>query len=161
MRRAMYFVMVFVVILLGACNTEDIEDSYGSSEILYTHSRELKQNFEGVKLTMTYAVLDAGDAVRLEVTGTLINGFSSRIYYRPTFIVEDKNNVQYAGETVFEFSLAPENQWTFTEEIELPANVYAANDRIRFFVPAVFTQSGSTNSGDALGETVWWELPLK
>lgn len=161
MRRAVYVSIMLIALVLGACNTKDVDESQGSSDVLYTHGRELKQNFEGVKLTMTYVIRDAGEMVHIDLTSTLVNGFSSMVYYTPTFIVEDQNKVQYEGQRVQELSVAPENELTFTETIALPLDVYESSEFIRFFVPAVFTQSGSTSSGDALGDTVWWELPLK
>lgn len=161
MYRAVYMSLVIVALLLGACNTNDVDESHGSSDILYTHKRELKQNFEGVKLTMTYVVRDAGKTVHLEVTGTLMNDFSNMIYYTPAFIVENGNGEHYESDQVFEITLAPEQQLTFTEVIELPAEVYETSEIVQFFVPAAFTQAGSTSSGDALGDTVWWQLPLK
>lgn len=161
MYRAVYISLMIVVLFVSACNTKDVEESHGSSDLLYTHKRELKQNFEGVKLTMTYVVRDAGDTVHLEVTGTLQNDFSNRIYYTPAFLVETANGQQYARDKVLEVSLAPAQQLTFTEVIELPTKVYETSGMIQFFVPAAFTQAGSTSSGDALGDTVWWALPLK
>lgn len=161
MRRVVYLVCIVVVFLIGACNTTNVEESHGKSDILYTYNQELKQNFEGVKLVMTYRLRDAESTVQVEVTGTLTNDFSNRIYYTPAFIMEDGNGTQYAAQDVREISLAPQEEIAFSGTIELPAEVYETSEVIHFFVPAAFTQSGSTSSGDALGDTVWWELPLK
>lgn len=161
MHRAVYISIIIMALLLSACNTKKVDESQGSSDVLYTHNRELKQNFEGVKLTMTYVVRDAGNTVNLEVTGTLMNGFSKIVYYTPAFVVENGGEEQYFSENVREISLAPEKELAFKEVIEFPKDIYEATDMIRFFVPAAFTQQGSTSSGDALGDTVWWELPLK
>lgn len=161
MHRVVYVFLLVIVLALGACNTKEVDESQGSSDILYTHTRELKQNFEGVQLTMSYVVQDAGDQVALQVSGTLVNGFSADVYYTPAFLAEDRDGTQYESSDVQEILLAPAQELTFTEVIELPVAVYEANDYIRFFVPAAFTQPGSVSSGDALGDTVWWELPLK
>lgn len=160
MKRVILTVLLAVVFLLGACNTQTNVEQ-GNRDVLYTHDRELKQNFEGVQLTMNYIVERVGDTVALQTTGTLVNDFSAEVYYTPAFIVEDEEGNQFASSDVQQIALVPAQELTFTEVIELPASVYETNESIRFFVPAVFTQPNSTSSGDALGDMVWWELPLK
>lgn len=160
MKRIVFTILLAAVLLLGACNTQN-NDRQGNRDVLYTHERELKQNFEGVQLTMNYVVERVGDVVTLQMTGTLVNDFSAEVYYTPAFIAEDQEGNQYTSSDVQEMALVPAQELTFTEVIELPASMYDANERIRFFVPTVFTQPTSTSSGDALGDTVWWELPLK
>lgn len=158
MRRLIYLALL-VFILLAACNVNEQEEHDTST--LYTHERELKQNFEGVTLTMTYVVRQEGDALGLEITGTVYNGFTKKVYYTPDFAVETAEGDRFEGEEMVEIALEPEQEQTFIQRIELTQLAYEDNEFINLFVPATFKEPGSESSGDALGDTVWWELPIK
>ena len=158
MQRLLYLFLLLSVLLV-ACNTTAMEEQ--DTSILYTSERTLKQNFEGVTLLIDYTVHEKDQLIGLEVTGTIQNGFSQMIYYTPEFIVETASGEQFKNDGVTEISLAPENELTFTEFIEISQEAYDQNDFMHFFVPAAFKEPGSVSSGDALGDTVWWELPIK
>lgn len=173
-------ILIFSVVLLAACGNAPTKEVSNNSETIsvYENASALTHNMEGVKLKIDYEVkkitgkveklnensLTPGDFL-LEVTGEIRNDFERTIYYTPTFIVQSDSQVQFeeiaSSVEVEQLQLEPTTKETFTITYVIPKESYGQFSSLNFVVPAAFSEPNSVSSGDALGDSTTWEIPIK
>ncbi|MEK4230044.1 hypothetical protein [Solibacillus sp. FSL H8-0538] len=172
--------VILLSALLGGCG-KGVEADIGNN-LLYSHSEPLMHEMEGVLLEMSYEVSELQNLSEIEkkneikkgsvnVAGylTLRNGTESTIYYTPSFFAETSTGQRFGNiaeqlvksDGKAQFTLEKGEELQFRIAFNLSKSVYKLVDTLEVTVPVAFKEPNSVSSGDALGDTTIWELPIK
>ncbi|MGN7476624.1 hypothetical protein ACTHOQ_02120 [Solibacillus silvestris] len=176
-----WLVLAFMLIfLLAACGNTDEENLPHASETVavYESDETFTHNMEGVTLMFDYSIekvsgkvmeskstnLQPGDFI-LEISGTIQNDFDQMIYYTPNFNIVTLQNVKveqlsssFENEQIL---VNPQMETNFSVAYLLPGQLYSENASLNVHVPAAFKEPNSESSGDALGDSANWQIPIK
>ena len=180
LKSVWFNVMMMSVIFLAACgntNDESLTDA-GETNIVYENDEVISHNLEGVTVSLDYQIqkvtnsemlaqstnLQSGDYL-LEVSGEIHNEFEQMVYYTPHFNIETPDNVkiEQLSSTVGDEQILvnPQMKTNFTVVYLIPEEQYNKNESLNLQAPAVFKEPDSESSGDALGDSSNWEIPIK
>ncbi len=173
-------VVIMSAFILAACgntSNENLSDA-GETNIVYENDEMISHNLEGVTVSFDYQIqkitnsemlsqstnLQSGDYL-LEVSGEIYNDFEQMIYYTPHFNIEtsEKVKIEQLSSTVGDEQILvnPQMKTNFTVVYLIPKEQYNENAFLNLRVPAAFKEPDSESSGDALGDSVNWEIPIK
>ena len=175
-----YFLLGLTSLVLFACGNSSEDNLPNDSEMVSVYSNEhtLMHNMEGVQLSLDYEVVKITEEVvnsssidlqpsdfLLEIKGTIQNDFDRTIYYTPDFTLEASTQdvlekVSSSVETK-QMTIESGEQATFTTVYVIPKELYGKIDDLTFHVPAAFKEPDSKDSGDALGDSTHWQIPIK
>mgnify|MGYP006393973369 CR=1 FL=1 len=173
-------VMMMGAFILAACgNTSDKSLSDASeTNIVYENDDIISHNLEGVTVSFDYQIqkvtnsemlsqstnLQSGDYL-LEISGEIQNEFEQIIYYTPHFDIEtsEKVKIEQLSSTVVDEQILvnPQMETTFTVVYLIPKEQYNENEFLNLYAPAAFKEANSESSGDALGDSANWQIPIK
>ena len=179
MKRLLVLVIIVVFVITGCGkDTQERIDNH----LLYTHKQTLEHSMEGVIFEMNYLVQQLQsltqiqqqqaikeDSVMIEMNAKVINTTDGMIYYTPNFYVQTvtgerfENVAQQLGyeENSEQYEVPSGEEKVFTIAFKIPKTVYDQITTMEFFIPAGFKEPDSESSGDALGDTATWQLPIK
>lgn len=174
-------ILPFLVINLLLAGCGQVEEDIGDT-LLYAHSETLAHEMEGVLLDMTYSLsevqhlseiqkqhhLEEGSII-LEGNVTIQNDTDHPVYYSPSFyaITEDGKRFDNMADQLVQTDVTAPYTIKAGQEIEfviafnLPKQIYNTVDSLDLTVPVAFKEPDSVSSGDALGDTTTWNLPLR
>lgn len=165
--------------LLSACGeqpTQQQNEALYEANNVYSHTMEQLElsmkHYSITKLTSLSAEQQQNgieeNTIILEARLTLTNTLASAVYYAPNVmlivggqqLVNEAERLALAG-PITSTEIAPNEQQHFTIAFEIPESLYEQHSVATLQLPTAFTVSGSTSSGDALGDNGEWKIPLK
>lgn len=165
------WILMFVFILvLAACGKEveeAVTETDGSSTV-FENDEPLTHHMEGVTLNLDYKIqkvsAEPGELI-LEISGNIKNEYSQIVYYTPEFTIQtpDQEEIEQLSSSVEngQIMVNPQMETTFNVSYLIPQHIYDENTSLNLLVPAAFKEPESESSGDALGDTANWEIPIK
>lgn len=179
MNKSFYLLLFSIIFLLVGCNTTT--ESTGQNT-LFLSNQEFSHDMEGVNIKLTYHVQQLQNLSEIEeqngielnsiiIEGQvdLHNNTDRTIYYTPSFYAVSDSGERFDNTA---HSLGIENveipiilkageQTQFRIAFSLPDAVYKIIDTLDVTVPVPFKEPYSVSSGDALGDTTVWTIPIK
>ena len=171
--------MTSALMLAGCGNTsEESPTDAGETNIVYENDEMISHNLEGVTVSLDYQIqkvtnsemlsqstnLQSGDYL-LEISGEIHNDFEQMIYYTPHFDIEtsEKVKLEQLSSTVGDKQILvnPGMATKFTVVYLIPEEQYSENELLNLHAPAAFKEPDSESSGDALGYSTNWQIPIK
>ena len=166
-RWILFFMLILV---LAACGKEVVETTSEADETatVYESEEPLTHNMEGVTLKLDYKIqkvsAEPGELM-LEISGNIKNEYSQIVYYTPEFTIQtpDQEEIEQLSSSVEngQIMVNPQMKTTFHVSYLIPQHIYDENTSLNLLVPAAFKEPESESSGDALGDTANWEIPIK
>ena len=179
MNKSFYLLLFSITWLLVGCNTttESIDQS-----MLFHSNQVLSHNMEGVNIKLSYHVQQLQNLSEIEeqngieLNSIVIEGqidihnkTNRTIYYTPSFYALTNsgerfdNTANLLGIENMDIPLILDagEQTQFRIAFNLPEAVYETIDLLDITVPVPFKEPNSESSGDALGDTTIWTIPIK
>ena len=174
-----FYLLFSIIFLLVGCNTTT--ESTGQNTLFHSN-HEFSHDMEGVNVKLTYHVHQLQNlseieeqngielnSIILEGQVNLHNNTDRTIYYTPSFYAVSDSGKRFDNTAN---SLGIENvetpiilkageQAQFLIAFNLPDAVYKTIETLDVTVPVPFKEPNSISSGDALGDTTVWTIPIK
>ena len=163
--------LFMLILVLGACGKEEEEplsETEETATTVYESEESLTHTMEGVTLKLDYTVqkvsAEPGDLI-LEINGKIENEFSQIVYYTPDFTIQtsEQDEIEQLSSSVEneQILVNPQMETDFTVSYLIPQLTYDENSTLNLQIPAAFKEPDSESSGDALGDSAKWEIPIK